>query len=178
MAHLDRRGEIKNRVSIDERPKIVEKRERLGDWELDTVIGKNHKGALVTIVDRCSLKTLIKKVPSKHASVVTKACIEKLAAYADISTTATADNGKEFAGHQEITQALGIDVYFAHPYSSWERGTNENTNGLIRQYIPKGSSLEKYDDQYIEFVEEQLNNRPRKCLGYLTPNQYFDQMIK
>lgn len=90
----------------------------------------------------------------------------------------TADNGKEFAGHQEVAQALGIDVYFAHPYSSWERGTNENTNGLIRQYIPKGSSFEQYDDKYIEFVEDQLNNRPRKCLGYLTPNQYFDQMLQ
>lgn len=174
----DRRGEIKNRVSIDERPKIVEKRERLGDWELDTVIGKNYKGALVTIVDRCSLKTLIKKVPSKHAAIVTKACIEKLTPYADISITATADNGKEFAGHQEVAKALGINVYFAHPYSSWERGSNENTNGLIRQYIPKGSSFEQYNDKYITFVEDQLNNRPRKCLGYLTPNQYFDQMLQ
>ena len=174
----DRRGEIKNRVSIDKRPKIVEKRERLGDWELDTMIGKSHKGALVTIVDRCSLKTLIKKVPSKHAPIVTAACIEKLAPYAAISTTATVDNGKEFAGHQEIAKALGIDVYFAHPYSSWERGTNENTNGLIRQYIPKGSSFDKYDDEYIAFVEDQLNNRPRKCLDYLTPNQYFDRIME
>lgn len=174
----DRRGEIKNRVSIDERPKVVEKRHRVGDWELDTVIGKNHKGALVTIVDRCSLKTLIKKVSSKHASIVTATCIEKLKPYAAISLTATVDNGKEFAGHEEVARALGIDVYFAHPYSSWERGTNENTNGLIRQYIPKGSSLDDFDDDYIALIEKQLNERPRKCLGYLTPNKFFDKMLQ
>lgn len=173
----DRRGTIKNRVDIDERPDIVEKRERIGDWEFDTIIGKNHKGALVTIVDRMSLKTLIAKVASKHAELVTKTSIDLLTPYLDITHTGTADNGTEFSGHEEIAAALDAKFYFAHPYSSWERGTNENTNGLIRQYIPKGSCLNDYSDEDIQFIEDALNNRPRKCLGYKTPNEVFESHL-
>lgn len=152
---------------------IVGEKKRLGDWEIDTVIGKNHQGALVTIVDRVSKFTLIKKVASKHADVVTEATITLLAPYLEQALTITADNGKEFAGHEKIKTALNADVYFAHPYSSWERGLNENTNGLIRQYFTKGSSFENITDKDVEDVMKQLNHRPRKTLNYKTPHAVF-----
>jgi transposase, IS30 family len=169
----DQRGQIRNRISIDDRPMIVSEKTRLGDWEIDTVIGKNHQGALVTIVDRVSKLTLIKKVPSKHAEVVTEATITLLRPYLDKTITITADNGKEFAGHEEIKAALNANVYFAHPYSSWERGLNENTNGLIRQYFTKGSSFENITDKDVDEVMEKLNHRPRKTLKYKTPHSVF-----
>jgi len=175
----DRRGEIKDRVSIDNRPKRIEKRDRIGDWEIDLVIGKNHKGAIVTIVDRLSLMTLIAKVGSKHAELVTKATTSLLRRYKRHGAhTITADNGKEFSGHKEISKALDVDFYFAHPYSSWERGTNENTNGLIRQYLPKGTEFESVNEEKCQFIMERLNNRPRKCLGYRTPNQVFKEFLE
>ncbi len=175
----DRRGAIKDRVSIDNRPKSIEKRDRIGDWEIDLVIGKNHKGAIVTIVDRLSLMTLIAKVDSKHAELVTKATTSLLRRYKRHGAhTITADNGKEFSGHKEISKALGIDFYFAHPYSSWERGTNENTNGLIRQYLPKGTEFERVNEEKCQFIMSRLNNRPRKCLGYRTPNQIFEEFLE
>lgn len=169
----DKRGQIRNRVSIDDRPMIVNEKTRIGDWEIDTVIGKNHQGALVTIVDRVSKLTLIKKVASRHADVVTEATITLLRPYLDKTLTITADNGKEFAGHEKIKAALDADVYFAHPYSSWERGLNENTNGLIRQYFIKGSSFENITDKEVEEVMEKLNHRPRKTLNYKTPHSVF-----
>ena len=169
----DKRGQIRNRVSIDDRPMIVSEKTRLGDREIDTVIGKNHQGALVTIVDRVSKLTLIKKVASKHADIVTEATITLLRPYLDKTLTITADNGKEFAGHEKIKAALDADVYFAHPYSSWERGLNENTNGLIRQYFTKGSSFENITDKDVDEVMEKLNHRPRKTLNYKTPHAVF-----
>lgn len=172
-ASKDKRGQIRNRVSIDDRPMIVSEKTRIGDWEIDTVIGKNHQGALVTIVDRVSKLTLIKKVASKHADVVTEATITLLRPYLDKVLTITADNGKEFSGHEKIKAALDADVYFAHPYSSWERGLNENTNGLIRQYFTKGSSFEHIADKDVEGVMEKLNHRPRKTLNYKTPHSVF-----
>lgn len=175
----DRRGEIKDRISIDDRPKSIEKRTRIGDWEIDLVIGKNHKGALVTIVDRLSLMTLIAKVDSKHAGPVAEATILMLRRYRRSGAhTITADNGKEFANHKKISKALGLDFYFAHPYSSWERGTNENTNGLIRQYLPKGTEFKAVNDETCDFIMNRLNNRPRKCLGYRTPKQVFEEFLK
>jgi IS30 family transposase len=175
----DRRGEIKDRVSIDERPKSIEKRERIGDWEIDLVIGKSHKGAIVTIVDRLSLMTLIAKVESKHAELVTAATTNLLKPYKKLAAkTITADNGKEFSGHKTISKELGVDFYFAHPYSSWERGTNENTNGLIRQYLPKGTMFEPVNDIKCQYIMNRLNNRPRKCLGYRTPKQVFEEFLK
>jgi len=156
----DKRGQIRNRISI-------------GDWEIDTVIGKNHQGALVTIVDRVSQFTLIKKVASKHAEVVTEATVLLLQPYLDKTLTITADNGKEFAGHGKIKEQLNADVYFAHPYSSWERGLNENTNGLIRQYFTKGSSFETITDDEVEAVMYKLNHRPRKTLNFKTPHEVF-----
>jgi len=172
----DKRGQIRNRISIDDRPEIVEHKTRLGDWEIDTVIGKNHQGALVTIVDRASKFTLIKKVNSKHAEVVTHATITLLQPYLDKTLTITADNGKEFAGHEEMAEKLNASVYFAHPYHSWERGLNENHNGLIRQYLPKGMALDKVSEEDISVIQSKLNNRPRKLLNYKTPNEVYDAM--
>jgi transposase, IS30 family len=169
----DKRGQIRNRVSIDERPAIVAKKTRIGDWEIDTVIGQNHQGALVTIVDRVSKFTLIKKVDSKHAEVVTAATISLLQPYLDKTLTITADNGKEFSGHETIKEQLSANVYFAHPYCSWERGLNENTNGLIRQYFTKGSSFENITDDEVEAVMNKLNHRPRKTLKFKTPHTVF-----
>jgi IS30 family transposase len=169
----DKRGQIRNRVSIDERPAIVAEKTRIGDWEIDTVIGQNHQGALVTIVDRVSKFTLIKKVASKHAEVVTAATISLLQPYLDKTLTITADNGKEFADHETIKEQLNADVYFAHPYHSWERGLNENTNGLIRQYFTKGSSFENITDDEVEVVMNKLNHRPRKTLNFKTPHAVF-----
>jgi len=169
----DKRGQIRNRVSIDERPAIVAEKARIGDWEIDTVIGQNHQGALVTIVDRVSKFTLIKKVDSKHAEVVTAATISLLQPYLNKTLTITADNGKEFAGHETIKEQLNANMYFAHPYCSWERGLNENTNGLIRQYFTKGSSFENITDDEVEAVMNKLNHRPRKTLKFKTPHTVF-----
>ena len=175
----DRRGQIKDRISIDQRPKSIEKRDRIGDWEIDLVIGKSHQGAVVTIVDRLSLMTLIAKVESKHAEFVTAATTSLLERYKEKGVhTITGDNGKEFSGHQDISNTLNADFYFAHPYSSWERGTNENTNGLIRQYLPKGTEFEKVNDDTCQFIMDRLNNRPRKCLGYRTPKQVFEEFLE
>ena len=148
--------------------------------EIDTVIGKNHQGALVTIVDRVSKLTLIKKVASKHADIVTEATITLLQPYLDKTITITADNGKEFAGHEKIKAALDADVYFAHPYSSWERGLNAYTNGLIRQHFTKGSSFDNITDKDIDEVMEKLNHRPRKTLNCKTPYSVFfaDTLLK
>lgn len=171
-------GQIIGRVSIEQRPEIVDEKTRIGDFEIDTVIGKNHQGALVTIVDRVSKFTLIKKVDSKHANGVAEATIALLQPYSPIVLTITSDNGKEFAGHTMISKALNADFYFAHPYSSWERGLNENTNGLIRQYFPKGSSFENINDEQIKSVEYRLNNRPRKNLNFRTPQEvFFEQLM-
>ena len=169
----DKRGQIRNRVSIDERPDCVTQKTRLGDWEIDTVIGQHHQGALVTLVERVSKFTLIKKVPSKHASQVSEATVALLTPYIDKTLTITADNGKEFAGHEGLAAQLNADIYFAHPYSSWERGLNENTNGLIRQYFTKGSSFETITDEDVERVMNKLNHRPRKTLNFKTPHEVF-----
>jgi len=169
----DRRGVIPNRLSIDERPDIVEKRSRIGDWEADTIIGKNHRQAIVSLVERKSKLTLIRKVERKTAANVSRAMIALLRPHRNKVCTLTSDNGREFAGHEEIAEKLQANFYFAHPYSSWERGTNENTNGLIRQYFPKNRDFTTITRQEIDMVMERLNNRPRKRLGYLTPNQVF-----
>lgn len=169
----DRRGTIPNRLSIEHRPAIVEERSRIGDWEADTVIGKNHKQAIVSLVERKSGFTLIHKVERRTADAVSRAMTRLLKPYQCQVHTITSDNGKEFAGHEKVARALQADFYFAHPYASWERGTNENTNGLIRQYFPKGSDFSAITQQKISLVMKRLNNRPRKRLGYLTPAQVF-----
>jgi len=169
----DRRGTLKNRVSIDERPSIVDARQRLGDWEVDTIIGKGHHQAIVSLTERKSRLALLRKVERKTAQAVADAVIDLLKPLGGDLHTITADNGKEFADHMRIADKLQADVYFAHPYSSWERGTNENMNGLIRQYFPKKKSFTSITDQEIECATERLNNRPRKCLGFKSPNQVF-----
>jgi len=169
----DRRGKLKNRVSIDQRPAIVDTRQRLGDWEVDTIIGKGHRQAIVSLTERKSRLALIKKVERKTAQSVADAVVDLLKPLEEDLHTITADNGKEFAGHERIANDLQVDVYFAHPYSSWERGTNENMNGLIRQYFPKKCNFATITETEIEFVMDRLNNRPRKCLGFKSPNQVF-----
>jgi len=167
------RGTIIDRVMIDKRPKIVEKKNRIGDLEIDTVVGKNHKGFLVTVVDRKSKFTLIKNVPSKEAQIVTEALIEMIQPIKEITHTITSDNGKEFAYHKQVSAALDTDFYFANPYHSWERGLNEHTNGLIRQYLPKKSEFLHVSKDEIIMIQDRLNHRPRKVLSYKTPYEVF-----
>ena len=169
----DRRGQIPDRVSIDQRPAIVDNKERIGDWEIDTVIGKNHKGALVTAVERKTKFTCISHVPKREAALVSKALVRMLMPYKKMVHTITSDNGKEFAKHQKIAKALNAQFYFAHPYCSWERGLNENTNGLVRQYFPKKSSLVDVNKEQIVEVQNKLNNRPRKSLNFQKPATIF-----
>lgn len=173
------RGCIPNRVDIKERPVIVEQKERLGDWEADTIIGAAHQGAIVSLVDRKSKYTFLYGLPNKCAAGVTAAiitCLRKLPK--NMKRTITFDNGKEFSSHEQIAQALGLSCYFATPYHSWERGLNEHTNGLVRQYFPKGSSLSNLSRKDIQCVEDQLNDRPRKVLGYRTPREVLAGLKK
>lgn len=170
---FDRRGTIRNRVSIDERPKIVEQRVRIGDWEGDTVIGKNHKGALVTLAERKSRYVLAGQLCSKHSVGVTEKINSLLRPYMHKCHTVTFDNGKEFAEHETIALELGADIYFAHPYHSWERGLNENSNGLLRQYFPKNMELTDVTEEQVQWAVDRLNHRPRKVLGFRSPHEVF-----
>lgn len=169
----DHRGQIPNRVSIDERPAIVDEKKRVGDWEIDTIIGKNHQGAIITAVERKMKFTCMKAVPKKEAPLVASALIDMLKPYKNLVQTLTGDNGKEFSEHEKIAKELQAQFYFAHPYSSWERGLNENTNGLIRQYFPKKTPLIQLSDEQVLIVQEKLNQRPRKSLNFETPKQLF-----
>jgi transposase, IS30 family len=164
-----RSGQIKNRVSIDDRPLVVDEKSRVGDWEIDTVIGKGHSGALVTIVERVTLFTVSMRVKSKRAKEVTAATIALLTPFKRLVHTITSDNGKEFAYHEEIAAGLECDFYFAHPYHSWERGLNENTNGLLRQDFPKSTDFKTVSAKAVKQSVDQLNNRPRKTLAFKTP---------
>ena len=169
----DRRGQIPNRTSIDERPAVVDNKKRIGDWEVDTIIGKNHKGALVTAIERKLKFTCIGHVRKREVDLVARALIDMLKPYKEFVHTITSDNGKEFSGHQKIAEALNAQFYFAHPYCSWERGLNENTNGLIRQYFPKKSSLVSVNKERVIDVQNKLNYRPRKSLNFLMPAELF-----
>lgn len=176
-ASKDNRGIIKDRISIETRPKIVEKRERFGDLEVDLIIGSHHKSAIVTINDRASGVLKMKKVESKEAAVVTRAINSLLEEWIPYLHTITADNGKEFAGHKEVAEFLNIDYYFARPYHSWERGSNENLNGLIRQYIKKKTDFRTLSDEYIKSIETKLNNRPRKRYNYEKPIFVMEKLL-
>ena len=167
------KGRIKDRVSISQRPKIVEDKIRLGDFEIDTIIGTNKKGAISTAVDRVSLLSIISIPTTKKADEVEAEIKRILTPIKDKIQTITSDNGLEFSNHKNISQALDCEYYFCHPYSSWERILNEYTNGLIRQYIPKGTSFENITPEYIKMIEDKLNNRPRKSLNWKTPNEVF-----
>lgn len=163
------RGQIRNRVSIDERPLSVDMKEEVGHWEIDTVIGKGHSGALVTIVERVTLFTVSQRVASKSAAEVTAATIALLTPFKKLVHTITSDNGKEFAYHEKISRKLACDFYFAHPYHSWERGLNENTNGLLRQDFPKCTDFREVSALDVDRVVKKLNDRPRKTLAFKTP---------
>jgi len=164
---------IPNRVDITERPSIVETKSRIGDWEGDTIIGKEHKGAILSYVDRKSKFTILAKLPRKTSKAVLDATINRLKEFRNNSHTITYDNGKEFCAHVAIAKAIGVKCYFATPYHSWERGLNEHTNGLVRQYFPKKLDLTTITDDEVATVENILNNRPRKVLGFRTPKEVF-----
>ncbi|MGB7650609.1 MAG: IS30 family transposase [Gallionella sp.] len=188
----ERRGMIRNRVSIDARPDIVATRSRIGDWEGDTVIGQNHQGGLVTLAERKSRYVLAAPIRSKHAAGVTAQIKRLLAPHKAKCHTITfhsktraftrhvlwedpcgLDNGKEFAEHEQMATSLSADIYFAHPYHSWERGLNENSNGLLRQYFPKGMALHEITDEEVQRAVDKLNHRPRKVLGFRSPHEVF-----
>ncbi len=173
-----RRGSIPNQVSIDLRPAVVAERERFGDWEADLVIGAGQKQALVTINERISRYSLIAHIPFKTAVLVSDAMIAMLKPFSMCVHTLTTDNGREFAQHERIAATLDADFYFAHPYSSWERGANENMNGLIRQFFPKKMAFELITPTAIEWAMHRLNHRPRKCLGYRTPHEVFMEQLQ
>lgn len=169
----DRRGTIPGRIDIDQRPQIVAAKTRLGDWEADLVSGPHHRGFLVTLTERKSKFLLIGHVRHKTAEAVTAEIVRLLLGLKARVHTITYDNGREFAGHQTINEALQCASYFAKPYHSWERGLNENTNGLLRQYFPKGMDLRNVSAEQIAFAQNRLNTRPRKTLAYKTPQEVF-----
>ena len=175
-----RRGpSIQNRVDISERPAIVDNREEIGHWEGDTVVGKNQDGFAVTLVERASRRLAAAKTQTKAALEVQRAVIEALQDYpVSWVKTITFDNGTEFAGHQAIANGLGVSVYFAAPYSAYQRGSNEQVNGLIRRYLPKGTPFRDVTHEQLDEIVEKINNRPRKCLGYRTPNEVFNEQRK
>ena len=164
---------IKERISISERPEIVEQKTRIGDFEIDTIIGKGKQGAITTIVDRASAFVKISIPTSKRAIDIESETTRLLLPHKEITHTITSDNGLEFANHKAIANNLDCDYYFCHPYSSWERGLNEYTNGLIRQYFRKGSDFTSITAKRIQEVEDKLNHRPRKALGWRTPYEVF-----
>jgi transposase, IS30 family len=168
----ENRGRLPNAVSIEGRPQVVDRRMRYGDWEGDTIVGRGHRGGLVSLVERKSGFTLLARVGNRQATTVREAAENRLAVLpSSLRRTMTFDNGKEFAEHEALAAALGMQVYFARPYRAWERGTNENTNGLVRQYAPKGTNLKALSHRAVAAIESSLNDRPRKRLGYLTPRE-------
>ena len=169
----DRRGKIKDKVSIDLRPAIVEAKSRIGDWEGDTIIGKGKQGALLTMVERKTLYTVIVRLSGKHSKPLADRLIASMKSFQGQIHTITFDNGLEFSAHQLMAKKLSTNIYFAHPYASWERGINENTNGLIRQYFPKGTNFFEITDDQVKTVMNRINDRPRKTRAYKTPNEMF-----
>lgn len=174
----DKRGKLVNQISIELRPAVVDERSRLGDWELDTLLGKRpQREAIVSMTERKSKLTRLKKIDRKAGKLVRRAVCQKLKGL--VVHTVTSDNGREFSEHASIAEKLNAFFYFCHPYASWERGLNENTNGLLRQYFPKKTHWANITDRQVSEVEEKLNNRPRKTLGYRTPNEaYFKEHLQ
>lgn len=169
------RGIIKNRVDISQRPQVVDEKIRIGDWEADTVISAGSRTAILTVVDRSSKLVIIQKIKSKKADCVNNAIKHRMRSIKDKVLTITFDNGKEFAYHSSIAKSLGAKTYFATPYHSWERGLNEHTNGLIRQYLPKKLDFKNVSHKVIRKIENRLNSRPRKALNFRTPFEVFYQ---
>lgn len=171
--HKEYKGKIPDRVSIEARPAIVNQRTRLGDYEIDLIVGIKNQGAILSMIDRVSRRCILQKLKDKKAQTVSEAVISSLRKLDGAAFTITSDNGTEFTNHKIISETLGLDYYFAHPYASYERGSIENLNGLIRQYIPKGTDFSEVDDLSVKLIEDKLNSRPRKILGFLTPNQFI-----
>lgn len=175
----DKRGMLCDRISIDQRPQEVAHKERYGDWEGDLMVGKGHQGVLATLVERKSYYTLAKTMDDKKAPTMTKVVQQLYKAIpASLRKTMTYDNGKEIAEHKKISKTLGMSIYFAHPYSSWERGINENTNGLLRQFFPKNIDFTKVAAKHVAHALHLLNNRPRKLLLYRTPHEVFSEQLQ
>jgi IS30 family transposase len=170
------RGLIPNRTDISERPAIVDRKTRVGDWEGDTVVSAGHKGGLLTLVERKTKLTKIAKLPRATSLATSKAAVRRLKSIDAYVHTITFDNGKEFAAHQDIASALDAKIFFATPYHAWERGLNENTNGLIRDFFPKGTDFSTISSAEIAKVERLLNSRPRKCLGFRSPKEVFNAL--
>jgi IS30 family transposase len=170
------RGLIPNRIDISDRPAIVARKARLGDWEGDTVASAGHKGGLLTLVERKSLLTKISKLRRSTARATQRATVRRLKPIGNFVHTITFDNGKEFAAHQDIAHALKAKIFFATPYHAWERGLNENTNGLIRDFFPKGTDFSTISNAEVAKVERLLNARPRKSLGFRSPQEVFDSL--
>jgi len=173
----ERRGTIPNQVSIELRPEIANRRERFGDWEADLVIGAKQRQALVTLNERTSRYSLITHIPAKTAQNVSDAIISLLTPFSACVHTLTTDNGKEFAQHERIAETLAADFFFAHPYASWERGANENMNGLIREFFPKKMCFDSITKKDVALTMHRLNHRPRKCLGFRTPHEVFMEQL-
>jgi transposase, IS30 family len=171
----NRRGPlIHNRVSISQRPACVDERKEIGHWEGDLVVGSNQDGFVLTLVERSSRLLLAQRTYSKRAQEVAQAAIEAMLDYpVSWVKSITFDNGSEFCAHKSISEALNVTIYFADPYSAYQRGSNEQVNGLLRRYLPKGTSFATLSDQQLQTIVEEINNRPRKCLGYRTPNEIF-----
>lgn len=169
----DRRGKIPGRISIEQRSEMVNSKERCGDWEADTIFGTDHKQAILTLVERKCLFLQTVKLSACSAALTAKAMINSLAPYRPLVRSITSDNGHEFSHHQHISKKLHADYFFTHPYSAWEKGCNENMNGLIRQYIPKKTDLAQISQHDLCHVTQKLNTRPRKTLGWKTPLELF-----
>jgi IS30 family transposase len=169
-----RQGQIAGKRSIEDRPKEANERKRLGHWEGDTLVGKARKGFVLTCVDRTSRYLITRNVHACACEPVAQRLEQTLGKLPDSKRRSlTLDNGREFARPSALERTLGLPVFFAHPYHAWERGTNENTNGLLRQYLPKGSDLSTLTDQQLQLHTRALNHRPRKCLGYASPHEVF-----
>lgn len=171
------RGRIPDRTDISERPAVVEERSRLGDWEADTIIGKGHRGALVTSVERKTRYILACTVKRKTKQETAEAMLRMLTPLASAVQTVTYDNGREFCDHAKVSDALECSGYFATPYKSCERGTSENSNGLLRQYFPKSMRLDQVTPEQVQEATDRLNSRPRKCLGFMTPEEALNRAI-
>ena len=172
------KGPIKNRVFIDERPREVDRRKARGHWEGDSMVSRKSLAGLNTLVERVTGLVHISKIRNTTALETTRTVIKRLGHLPKrMRKTITVDNGHENAGHEHITKAVGTKIYFAHPYHSWERGTNENTNGLIRWYLPKGTDFATVSEKRIREIEWRLNTRPRKRLGWRTPLEVFNQSV-
>ena len=174
----DKRGNIADRVMICDRPEYINNRSEFGHWEADTVLGKRNTGCIGTYVERKSGYLIAFKIPHRRDDVFKDASVNAFSSIPkSLKKSITVDNGTEFTSHKELSAETNMDIYFCDPYSPWQRGSNENTNHLLRQYFPKGSSFLDFDDEQLAFVINLINNRPRKRLGYKTPNEVLSEFL-